>query len=148
MTPTRPAIASTHPRITKARPPNPRKDMSDTASTPFTSTTSFPLAPSENVFRVPGITPITALPDVDLSAGAKRRHAVMMMLDAAPSAATVDVLSPSGSSTPSTVTPTSGNSRRRTRSQRSAGHVQPPVQSGDSMDVEDDGPQRKRVSRR
>ncbi|KAH0826126.1 hypothetical protein J3R83DRAFT_5916 [Lanmaoa asiatica] len=148
MTPARSTITSTNPRITKARPPNPRKDISDTASSPLTSFTSFPLASSENLFRVPAITPITTLPDADFSAGAKRRHAVMMMLDATSSTAAVDVLSPSGSSTPSTVTSTSGNSRRRTRSQRSAGHVQFPVQSGDSMDVEEDGPQRKRVTRR
>lgn len=144
-TPTRPSIASTHSRVTKARPQNARKDIPDTASTPLTPSTSFPLAPSENLFRVPAIA--TTLPDSDFSAGAKRRHAVMMMLDATPSTAAVDVLPPSGSSTPSTVNPTSGNARRRTRSQRSAGHVQLP-QLGDSMDVEEDGPQRKRIARR
>ncbi|KAG8215500.1 hypothetical protein J3R82DRAFT_9145 [Butyriboletus roseoflavus] len=148
MTPARPTLTSVNPRITKARPPCARKDISDTASTPLTSSTSSPLGSSENLFRVPAITPIPTLPDTDFSAGAKRRHAVMMMLDATPSTAAVDVLSPSSSSTPSTVTSTSGNSRRRTRSQRSAGHVQLPVQSGDSMDVEEDGPQRKRIARR
>ncbi|KAI9454320.1 hypothetical protein HD554DRAFT_2112104 [Boletus coccyginus] len=144
-TPTRPTITSTHSRVTKARPQNARKDIPDTASAPLTSSTSFPLAPSENLFRVPAIA--TTLPDSDFSAGAKRRHAVMMMLDATPSTAAVDVLPPSGSSTPSTVNPISGNARRRTRSQRSAGHVQLP-QLGDSMDVEEDGPQRKRIARR
>ncbi|KAG9310798.1 hypothetical protein JVU11DRAFT_8650 [Chiua virens] len=146
MTPTRPSIPSTNPRITKARPPlNSRKDMSDT---PPTSLTSFPLATSENLFRVPGVTPITGLPDADFSAGAKRRHAVMMMLDTTPSTASVDVHPPSGSDAASTVTSASGNSRRRTRSQRSVGHVQLPAQPGDSMDVEEDGPQRKRIARR
>ncbi|KAG6377954.1 hypothetical protein JVT61DRAFT_14748 [Boletus reticuloceps] len=145
MTPARPTPANTNPRITKARPPNARKDICDAVSTPLTSSTPLPLASSENLFRVPAITPITTLPDSDFSAGAKRRHAVMMMLDATPSSAAVDVFSPSGSSGPPTVTATCGNSRRR---KRSAGHVQLPIQSGDSMDVEEDGPQRKRIARR
>ncbi|KAF8126281.1 hypothetical protein EV363DRAFT_1348182 [Boletus edulis] len=127
MTPARPTTANTNPRITKARPPNVRKDICDAVSTPLTSSTPLPLASSENLFRVPAITPITTLPDSDFSAGAKRRHAVMMMLDATPSSAAVDVFSPSGSSAPPTVTATCGNSRRR---KRSAGHVHLPIQSG------------------
>ncbi|KAF9234553.1 hypothetical protein BU15DRAFT_78910 [Melanogaster broomeanus] len=141
VTPSRPVV---HPhatqRLTKARLPSSRKDLSDASS----STTSFSL--SENLLRVPTIAPITTHPDGDFSAGAKRRHAVMMMLDSASSAAAVDVSS--GSSAASPVSSSSGNARRRTRSQRSAGHLQAQVQSGDSMDVEEDGPQRKRIARR
>jgi hypothetical protein len=142
VTPSRPTI---HPyaaqRFTKARPPSSRKDLSDASPS---STTSFGL--SDNLLRAP-IAPVTTHPD-DFSAGAKRRHAVMMMLDSAPSAAAVDVSSSPGSSTDSPVSSGSGNTRRRTRSQRFAGHPQAQAQSGDSMDIEEDGPQRKRIARR
>ncbi|EGO03143.1 hypothetical protein SERLA73DRAFT_176664 [Serpula lacrymans var. lacrymans S7.3] len=89
----------------------------------------------------------------DFSAGAKRRHAVMMMLDSAGGTA-VENSSP-GSSSMSQSTHTSsasGSSRRRTRSTRNSalGAHQGQVQSqvGDAMEVEDDGRERKRVTRR
>ncbi|KIJ64247.1 hypothetical protein HYDPIDRAFT_28682 [Hydnomerulius pinastri MD-312] len=147
VTSTRTAI---HPyagqRPTKGRPAASRKDLNDPSS--ITSTPSMPLSSSENLFRMPSVGPIAAHADSDFSAGAKRRHAVMMMLDSTPSAAAVDVSSSPGSSAASPVSSGSGNPRRRTRSQRSAGHVQAQAQSGDSMDIEEDGRERKRVARR
>ncbi|KAG6334905.1 hypothetical protein ID866_4186 [Astraeus odoratus] len=118
-----------------------RKDLTDAASNP---PTSMPLI-SENIVRVPSVTPLSA---DDISAGAKRRHTVMMMLDSTASPAVVDV--PSGSSATSSLSSASGNPRRRTRSQRSVGHVQMQAQSlaNDPMDIEDDGRERKRVARR
>ena len=77
-----------------------------------------------------------------LSAGAKRRHAVMMMMDS-PTATSPTI--------PSQIPP----SRRRTRSTRStnasnsAGVPSVVFPSGDPMDVEfEDGRERKRVARR
>lgn len=77
-----------------------------------------------------------------LTAGAKRRHAVMMMMD-------------SPMATPPTLPSQTASSRRRTRSTRSVNASNsagaPPVifPSSDPMEVElDDGRERKRVARR
>lgn len=77
-----------------------------------------------------------------LTAGAKRRHAVMMMMD-------------SPTATPPTIPSQTASSRRRTRSTRSVNASNsagiPPVifPSGDPMEVElEDGRERKRVARR
>ncbi|KIM59519.1 hypothetical protein SCLCIDRAFT_1217643 [Scleroderma citrinum Foug A] len=159
-----------NPRPTKARLPfTSRKDLTDP-----TSTSTLPLSPENiNIFRTP-ITPIPitgpmlsatgSLDENNITAGAKRRHAVMMMLDSseAPSTAFVDVSqSPAGGPGSSAVSQhvgapsnTGASGRRRTRSGRYTAshhhHHHQGVQSGsvDSMDVEDDGRERKRVARR
>ncbi|KAJ8085628.1 hypothetical protein PM082_004446 [Marasmius tenuissimus] len=82
----------------------------------------------------------------DVSAGSKRRHAVMMMLDSPSSVS-------SGSSAPSPVaTPSAITTRRRTRSSRgnNLSHVQNQNLNltPEDMDVEEDGRERKRVARR
>ncbi|KAL4065667.1 hypothetical protein V8B97DRAFT_2070319 [Scleroderma yunnanense] len=169
-------------RPIKGRIPFSRKDLSDPSST-STLSHPIPFSSSENIFRSPGI-PITPIPisiplsgtgtgtgntddSNNITAGAKRRHTVMMMLDnsvEAPSTAIVDVASSSPPGGPGTgisgVSPHvgalgnvgSGTTRRRTRSGRSAHHHHhhQSVQSGqpDSMDVEEDGRERKRVARR
>lgn len=69
-----------------------------------------------------------------IGAGAKRRHAMMMMMD--------------GGSSGSTPSPTTeGMQRRRTRSTRSLGHAVH-VSASEEMDVEEEGRERKRVTRR
>ncbi|KAG6917705.1 hypothetical protein DXG01_001477 [Tephrocybe rancida] len=91
---------------------------------------------------------------IPIAAGAKRRHAMMMMLDSAPSAVSID-------SSVAHPPPMGGNnlnsasgSRRRTRSSRH-GHAPPQNQNfsliappADAMEVEEDGRERKRVARR
>ncbi|KAI6118464.1 hypothetical protein F5141DRAFT_1024201 [Pisolithus sp. B1] len=137
-------------RSIKSRLSSARKDIPiDTPSTPCLST---PLAATENVPRTPVFPsvhpPFPSIPQGDIAAGTKRRHTVMMMLDSAASPTVVDVSSSSAGT--NTVSSTQGNPRRRTRSQRSAHHAQGQVHatSTDSMDVEEDGRERKRVARR
>ncbi|KAH7882504.1 hypothetical protein F5I97DRAFT_1960983 [Phlebopus sp. FC_14] len=135
-------------RPLKSRPSHTRKDLDLTSPIPPS-----PLSPSENISRMPHVNAITpsAHPDTDFSAGAKRRHAVMMMLDSTPSTGTAaDVVSSStGTITPSVVLG-QGSARRRTRSQRSVGHVQAQIHAAADamMEVEEDGRERKRVTRR
>ncbi|KAI6007900.1 hypothetical protein EDC04DRAFT_2611212 [Pisolithus marmoratus] len=137
-------------RPIKSRPSLVRKDISiDAPSMPGLST---PLASSENVPRTPIFPsmhpPFPSIPQADITAGTKRRHTVMMMLDSAAPPTVVDVSSSSAG--PNTAPSTQGNPRRRTRSQRSAHHAQGQAHasSTDSMDVEEDGRERKRVARR
>ncbi|KAG5715608.1 hypothetical protein E4T56_gene8750 [Termitomyces sp. T112] len=108
---------------------------------------------------------------IPLAAGAKRRHAVMMMLDAAPSSASVSIdgspllphahahSSPTGCSAGAAAVGgggAAGSSRRRTRRQQNQHqhqnqNVGPNVTSTalqDAMDVEEEGRERKRVARR
>ncbi|KAF4590452.1 hypothetical protein AB1N83_005132 [Pleurotus pulmonarius] len=92
---------------------------------------------------LPGINHI--FPDQIPTAGSKRRHAVMVMLDSAPSVA----------NSASTLAPPGGNhsaiaTRRRTRSARNLAlhHNQNIMQPPEAMDVEEDGRDRKRVTRR
>jgi hypothetical protein len=115
-TPAPPRLASLPPRTPKARP----------IAGPSTTLVSFPSGGHDST------------PDVaDIGAGAKRRHAVMMMLDSG-SPAAVEVSSPA--STP-------GLSRRRTRSSRAL--ALSTARDNEQMEVEDDGGrERKRVARR
>ncbi|KAG2143734.1 hypothetical protein DEU56DRAFT_248568 [Suillus clintonianus] len=152
-----PARQSSHPyagqRPYKSRALGAKKDNSEPfpAGPPITAC----LTPSENLFRM---SPVTAATSVtgdpafsDYTAGAKRRHAVMMMLDSSASSGATESSS-QGSSVSSTITSTSGNARRRTRSSRAsvlgASHTQTQNSLGDAMDVEDEGRERKRVARR
>jgi hypothetical protein len=144
-----------HERARQSPPPNTTLPPPSVPCTAFTMPTPTP-NPS-----------IHSFPISDISAGAKRRHAVMMMLDSAsPTVAIANPL-PSGTShahpplSPcSNVTGHHGTTgasgtRRRTRSSRGA-HQLPHhqninvSQSAEVMDVEEDGGgrERKRVARR
>ncbi|KAG2354402.1 hypothetical protein BDR07DRAFT_1429592 [Suillus spraguei] len=113
------------------------------------------LTPSENLFRTPPIPAATSVTGdstfPDYTAGAKRRHAVMMMLDSTTALGATESSS-QGSSISSTITSASGNTRRRTRSSRTSvlgtSHTQAQNNFGDAMDIEDEGRERKRVARR
>ena len=101
-----------------------------------------------------------------VGAGAKRRHAVMMMLDSASPPLDVSIstdTSPGGashSSTNSTAafggTGATPSGRRRTRSSRGSHthghgqgvHANGTQQTAEAMDIEEDGRERKRVARR
>lgn len=137
-------------RPIKSRPSSARKDIStDIPSMPCLPT---PLASTENVPRTPVLPsmhpPFPSTSQGDIAAGTKRRHTVMMMLDSAVPPTVVDVSSSSAGA--NAVSSTQGNPRRRTRSQRSAHHAQGQAHATttDSMDVEEDGRERKRVARR
>jgi hypothetical protein len=95
-----------------------------------------------------------------VGAGAKRRHSVMMMLDSTSSPVDVSISSNSSPGNGALLTPNmntgSGatsaipSGRRRTRSSR-GGHsygVNANQQSVEPMDIEEDGRERKRVTRR
>lgn len=93
--------------------------------------------------------------DLTLVAGAKRRHAVMMMLDSASPSSIGDVpespLSIAGAGAGSAP---SGGMRKRTRSSKALGALSGQVNANTNasldsmMDVEEDGRERKRVARR
>ncbi|KDR78124.1 hypothetical protein GALMADRAFT_245156 [Galerina marginata CBS 339.88] len=97
-----------------------------------------------------------------IGAGAKRRHAVMMMLDNPPisiggPSSTVSSPGGVGYNNNTTYAGTTGSSlgRRRTRSTRNLGQLQPHNSNinvlqmdPEGMDVEEDGRERKRVARR
>ncbi|GLB45729.1 hypothetical protein LshimejAT787_2600620 [Lyophyllum shimeji] len=99
---------------------------------------------------------------IPIAAGAKRRHAMMMMLDSSASPVTIDsASSPHASATGGGISPVSANyvsgsvsSRRRTRSSRTASqqaqnqNISLTQTAADAMDVEEDGRERKRVARR
>lgn len=152
-----PARQSSHPyagqRPSKSRASGAKKDNSEPfpIGPPITAC----LTPSENLFRTP---PVTTAASVigdpafsDYTAGAKRRHAVMMMLDSTAASGATESSS-QGSSVSSPITSASGNARRRTRSSRTSvlgtSHTQTQNSLGDAMDVEDEGRERKRVARR
>ncbi|KAG6817557.1 hypothetical protein H0H87_006934 [Tephrocybe sp. NHM501043] len=96
---------------------------------------------------------------IPIVAGAKRRHAMMMMLDSSPTAVSIDGSSVSHTPSMGGMTSVTGGSgshahtgRRRTRSSRHAvaqnqnlGLSQTPA---DAMDIEEDGRERKRIARR
>lgn len=119
------------------------------------SRVAFPNASSSDLHRLPpaaSAVPATGEEAFGLGAGAKRRHAVMMMLDSA--APPVDLSSISADTSSGNVgtsmTIGSGSishagGRRRTRSTRAYTHGQQP---SEAMDVEEDGRERKRVARR
>lgn len=152
-----PARQSSHPyasqRLSKSRASVAKKDNSE--SFPIGSPITACLTPSENLFRTSAVTTATSVTGdpvfPDYTAGAKRRHAVMMMLDSTAASGATESSS-QGSSVPSTITSTSGNTRRRTRSSRTSvlgnSHTQTQNNLGDAMDVEDEGRERKRVARR
>ncbi|KAH7911842.1 hypothetical protein BJ138DRAFT_1135114 [Hygrophoropsis aurantiaca] len=158
-----PARPTNHPhagqRPLRTRALGARKEPADSFTNihPPISTSLVPS--SENVFRVPSFkdVPATALSHTesdlsDFAAGAKRRHAVMMMLDSTVASAGTETSSPSSSNVSPANHPSSGSNgtRRRTRGTRhSASQTQVQThQLGESMDVEEDGRERKRVARR
>jgi hypothetical protein len=142
--PLRPIHALPHPpfRLSKSRPNGSKAH-------------SFPATPSETPHSLPSPPVVFASseghpPITELAAGAKRRHAVMMMLDSASasspslqgSAATATSQPGSSAAIPNSGT---GHSRRRTRSSRSGQNYN----QGDAMEVEEEGGrERKRVARR
>jgi len=152
-----PARQSSHPyasqRSSKSRALGAKKDNPE--SFPISPPITACLTPSENIFRTPPVTAATSVTGdpafADYTAGAKRRHAVMMMLDSTAVSGGTESSS-QGSSVSSTITSASGNTRRRTRSSRtsvlSASHTQTQNNLGDAMDVEDEGRERKRAARR
>lgn len=92
--------------------------------------------------------PATGEEALGLGAGAKRRHAVMMMLDSAAPPVDLSSISADTSSGNAGTSMAIGSGsisytggRRRTRSTRAQ-------QSSEAMDVEEDGRERKRVARR
>ncbi|KAF9528761.1 hypothetical protein CPB83DRAFT_853715 [Crepidotus variabilis] len=97
-------------------------------------------------------------PPIVFNAGTKRRHAMMMMLDASSPTLSISPGTASSSSTGSPATgPGSGSviGRRRTRSSRNIGQHQSQNQNinliqvaSEAMDIEEDGRERKRVARR
>ncbi|EKM76622.1 hypothetical protein AGABI1DRAFT_115711 [Agaricus bisporus var. burnettii JB137-S8] len=123
---------------------------------------NIPTIPSTSVFNfmpemVTPISPPITFPEMPSlpAVGTKRRHAMMMMLDAATPTTTgsnTTTQSPSMANSPASPASFSGPARRRTRSNR--GHQQNQninnmMQApNESMDIEDDGRERKRVARR
>jgi len=105
---------------------------------PFTFT-AFPPLPSSaaptDALAIPLPLPLT------VSAGAKRRHAMMVLADDGASAAV-------GAATAATSGGAAGSSRRRTRSTRGAQHQNQHQHAQDAMEIEEDGRERKRVARR
>lgn len=82
--------------------------------------------------------------DLGVSIGVKRRHAMMMMLDSQTSPSILDL---NVSVAAENIGP-SGSGRRKTRSLRILPNFSAPTLISDAMDVEDDGRERKRMSRR
>ena len=112
-------------------------DLVPESFTPFNTLSSFPEIPA-----VPAV-------------GSKRRHAMMMMLDATVPPNTPGVMPQTPSLGGAPVAPTShlGSGRRKIRNGR--GQQQQPqnqninlLPSTEAMDIEDDGRERKRVARR
>ncbi|TFK33102.1 hypothetical protein BDQ12DRAFT_700918 [Crucibulum laeve] len=119
----------------------------------------------DNMSSIPSSPPFPDTP-ISIGAGAKRRHAMMMMLDSASSPVSINGGSTSNSSpgTPGSAPGGYGSSlshgtgstlsRRRTRNSRNLPLQQPQNQNinvtqaaSESMDVEEDGRERKRVAR-
>ncbi|KAH9957282.1 hypothetical protein BGW80DRAFT_1383013 [Lactifluus volemus] len=114
-----PVSATTIPSATHPFPISPES--------PFTFT-AFPPMPSS-----PGPNETLAIPlPLTVSAGAKRRHAMMVLAD--------DPAAAAGAATAG-----AGSSRRRTRSTRG---THPNQHTQDAMDIEEDGRERKRIARR
>ncbi|KAK0200580.1 hypothetical protein DFS33DRAFT_168818 [Desarmillaria ectypa] len=142
-------LRQTQRSTNRLKPPSSSKGGGDSPTIsplpPLTSDYPFNLV-SEDTLSVP------PFPVPDVVAGAKRRHAVMMMLDS--SSAPVSTSSTTASSNCNHGSGSGGN-RRRTRSTRNnASHLQNQnvnsIQlSSEAMDIEDDnGRERKRVARR
>ena len=130
--PLRPSSSPQIPTQSTSRPIKPRPNPSSTRAP----------APTPEVPFTPDITDMPApvsVPPPDtfsVSAGAKRRHAMMMMLDQ------------TAPSEPAASTST-GAPRRRTKSTRGSAAGGAQNQNVESMmDVEEDGRERKRVARR
>jgi hypothetical protein len=105
-------------------------------SPPSFTFTAFPPLPSSaaptDALAIPLPLPLT------VSAGAKRRHAMMVLADDnAPAVVGAAATATSGGG--------AGSSRRRTRSTRGAHQNQ---HAQDAMEIEEDGRERKRVARR
>jgi len=155
--PSSPSPPPTHVQRTAARkhrlPPT-REAFQLTPNVHASSTEHFPSSASSGTYPE---TPIL------IGAGAKRRHAVMMMLDS--SSAPISIGDPSsvvsspgpGSMNAGTYMGSTGSNigKRRTRSSRNLGQIQSQNQninviqvSPEPMDIEEDGRERKRVARR
>ncbi|KAF7982667.1 hypothetical protein HWV62_27129 [Athelia sp. TMB] len=118
---------------------------------PSKSRVTFPNTPTSDTHKFAGtssVAPVSTEDAFGSGVGAKRRHAVMMMLDSAQSPVDVSINSDSSPTNPgSSMSIGSGSishagSRRRTRSTRTHGHGQQP---SEAMDVEEDGRERKRT---
>lgn len=129
---------------------------------PPASYTHFPAIPSTSVFNfvpetITSLNSPSSFPEVPTvpPLGTKRRHAMMMMLDATTSPNTTSNISaaqtPAIGSAPAAPANLSTSSRRRTKSTRGQQqqnqniNLQP---SAEAMDIEEDGRERKRVARR
>lgn len=147
-------LSNTHPKD----PPVPSVSFSDSPSVAATTMLlasaepifAFrPSNPSSSGFSGPAMIesrPVSLDNPMNVSAGVKRRHAMMMMLDSTPSAA-------DGAGLPSINAPllgsTAGSSRRRTKSTRgTSAQAQNQNQGVEAMEIEEDGRERKRVARR
>jgi len=142
------------------------------ANRPSKSRVTFPAAAQSETFKLGVPTGAGSVSADDthgmdfVGAGAKRRHTVMMMFDSASSPLDVSVstdTSPGSASHSSTnantgsggtsATPSARRRRRTSRGSHSHGHVQGVhvngnQQGAEAMDVEEDGRERKRVTRR
>jgi hypothetical protein len=122
------------PNTTNMIPPIHHPFPTSPGSPPSFTFTAFPPLPSS-------VAPTEALAiplPLTVSAGAKRRHAMMVLADdSAPAAVGPAATATSGGS--------AGSSRRRTRSTRGAHQNQ---HAQDAMEIEEDGRERKRVARR
>ncbi|KAF9477416.1 hypothetical protein BDN70DRAFT_861837 [Pholiota conissans] len=139
-------------RMTKSRPTPTKESFHPTVQpTHFTG---------NNFHPEPFEPPLSETPIV-IGAGAKRRHAVMMMLDH--NSPTISIGGPSSAgSSPGGLGGTSGGgntgsglSKRRTRSSRNLHQLQPHnsnisvvQKAAEDMDIDEDGRERKRVARR
>ncbi|KAF9447633.1 hypothetical protein P691DRAFT_671087 [Macrolepiota fuliginosa MF-IS2] len=175
-TPSSPALATSNrlPEPTSPSPPLPVNTLRPTQRSkprtamkgePPTSYTSFSAVPSTSVFNFSPetVTPINtslSFPETPTipAVGTKRRHAMMMMLDAAStptSTASVSTTqSPSMGNSPASQPNLSSSIRRRTKSTRGQQqqlqnqNLNVIQQSSEAMEIEDDGRERKRIARR
>ncbi|KAF8963233.1 hypothetical protein BDZ97DRAFT_1821176 [Flammula alnicola] len=153
-------LSRTGSRPTKVRPAPTKESFNPTVQpTHFTPSTFL----SEPFPSTPSSVPFPETPIV-IGAGAKRRHAVMMMLDS--NSPTISIGGPSsagsspgitGGNHAGTYSSNAGSSlsKRRTRSSRNLSQLQahnPNISviqmAPEDMDVEEDGRERKRVARR
>lgn len=130
-----PHLTST-PNTTNMMPPIHHPFPTSPGSPPSFTFTAFPPLPSStaptDALAIPLPLPLT------VSAGSKRRHAMMVLADDnAPAAVGAAATATSGGG--------AGSSRRRTRSTRGAHQNQ---HAQDAMEIEEDGRERKRVARR
>lgn len=139
---------------TTAIAPKPPKTRTVPPLLPPSSTTATPQSFRSETFPPPNDTPIV------INAGTKRRHAMMMMLDASspplslthgPGSGPSSVVSSPGGTPSAGMGMGAGAGRRRSRTSRNLGQNQNLSvlqMASEAMDVEEDGRERKRVSRR